>query len=129
MLIEAVAGAVVIVAVCAFAGARRTRRKADSIRRFSKAVSALRSIADEPRLIDKTLYGARLSPLAGHLEFLRDTLPMRLLADAAMKSAAVRRFFHARSRVSYSSGETGGKGCFCGAISRRPAGGRNSRRW
>ncbi|HEX4515467.1 MAG TPA: ArsA-related P-loop ATPase [Polyangiaceae bacterium] len=53
------------------------------------------TFADEPRLIERTLYGARLSPLAGHLAFLRDTLPVRLLADAAMKSAAVRRFFHA----------------------------------
>jgi anion-transporting ArsA/GET3 family ATPase len=50
-------------------------------------------LVDEPRRLDGTLHGARLSPLAGHLQFLRDTLPMRLLADAAMKSAAVRRFF------------------------------------
>jgi anion-transporting ArsA/GET3 family ATPase len=48
---------------------------------------------DAPRRIDENLYGARLSPLTGHLQFLRDTLPVRLLADAAMKSAAVRRFF------------------------------------
>ena len=55
---------------------------------------------DEPRLIDGadargSVFGARLSPLAGHVQFLRDTLPMRLLADAAMRSAAVRRFFSA----------------------------------
>lgn len=50
-------------------------------------------LVDEPRRIDGTLYAARLSPLAGHLQFLRDTLPVRLLADAAMRSAAVRRFF------------------------------------
>jgi hypothetical protein len=49
VLIEAVAGAVVLVVVLSVLGARRTRRKADSIRRFSKAVSALRTIADEPR--------------------------------------------------------------------------------
>ncbi len=53
---------------------------------------------DEPARIGDgngagALFGARLSPLAGHLQFLRDTLPVRLLADAAMKSAAVRRFF------------------------------------
>lgn len=52
-------------------------------------------LGDEPRRIEGTLYSARLSPLAGHLQFLRDTLPVRLLADAAMKSAAVRRFFGA----------------------------------
>ena len=49
MLIEVVAGAVVLVGVVVSLGARRTRRKADSIRRFSKAVSALRTIAAEPR--------------------------------------------------------------------------------
>jgi arsenite-transporting ATPase len=50
-------------------------------------------LVDAPRRLDGTLHAARLSPLAGHLQFLRDTLPVRLLADAAMKSAAVRRFF------------------------------------
>jgi len=55
-------------------------------------------LVDEPRLVAHDaptglLSAARLSPLAGHLKFLRDTLPVRLLADAAMKSAAVRRFF------------------------------------
>jgi hypothetical protein len=49
VLIEAVAGAVVLVVVFAGLGARRRRRKADSIRRFSRAVSALRTIAAEPR--------------------------------------------------------------------------------
>ena len=49
MLIEAVAGAVVLLGVFAGVGARRRRRKADSIRRFSKAVSALRTISAEPR--------------------------------------------------------------------------------
>ena len=50
MLIEAVAGAVMLLGVLAGVGARRRGRKADSIRRFSKAVSALRTIAAEPRL-------------------------------------------------------------------------------
>ncbi len=51
-------------------------------------------LVDAPRRIDGTsLWAARLSPLAGHLQFLRDTLPIQLLGDAAMKSAAVRRFF------------------------------------
>ncbi len=67
----------------------------------AKATSPLASafgtspLVDEPRRLEGTLYGARLSPLAGHLQFLRDTLPVRLLADAAMRSAAVRRFFTA----------------------------------
>lgn len=49
MLIEAVAGAVVLMVVISVVCVRRTRQKADSIRRYSKAVSALRSIAAEPR--------------------------------------------------------------------------------
>jgi hypothetical protein len=49
VLIEAVASAVVLLGVFTGVGARRRRRKADSIRRFSKAVSALRTIAAEPR--------------------------------------------------------------------------------
>jgi hypothetical protein len=49
VLIEAVAGAVVLLGVFAGVGARRRRRKADSIRRFSKAVSALRTISAEWR--------------------------------------------------------------------------------
>jgi len=52
-------------------------------------------LVDEPRHVEGHLYAARLSPLAGHLAFLRDTLPVAFLADAAMRSAAVRRFFHA----------------------------------
>jgi arsenite-transporting ATPase len=55
---------------------------------------------DEPRLVEQgaghgCVFGARLSPFAGHVQFLRDTLPVALLADAAMRSAAVRRFFSA----------------------------------
>ena len=55
---------------------------------------------DDPRFVEGgaghgCVFGARLSPLAGHVQFLRDTLPVRLLADAAMRSAAVRRFFSA----------------------------------
>ena len=49
MLIEAIAGAAVLVVVFAVLVTRRKRRKADSIRRFSSAVSALRTIAAEPR--------------------------------------------------------------------------------
>jgi arsenite-transporting ATPase len=55
---------------------------------------------DEPRRIESLgthggIWGARMSPFAGHVQFLRDNLPVRLLADAAMRSAAVRRFFSA----------------------------------
>ncbi len=48
--------------------------------------------AEEPQSLAPNLQGVMLTPHAGHLSFLRDTLPMRMLADAAMKAAAVRRF-------------------------------------
>lgn len=49
----------------------------------------------EPVLVAKDLYVAALSPASGHKAFLRDTLPVKMLADAAMKSQAVRRFLNA----------------------------------
>ncbi len=49
----------------------------------------------EPMLVDRNLHVAALSPSSGHKAFLRDTLPVKVLADAAMKSQAVRRFLHA----------------------------------
>lgn len=48
--------------------------------------------SEEPRALGENLSGVLLTPHAGHLQFLRDALPVRLLADAAMKSAAIRRF-------------------------------------
>jgi anion-transporting ArsA/GET3 family ATPase len=50
---------------------------------------------DSPIAVDENLHLAALSASSGHKAFLRDTLPMRMLADAAMKSQAVRRFLHA----------------------------------
>jgi Mrp family chromosome partitioning ATPase len=47
---------------------------------------------EEPRSLSENLSGVLLTPHAGHLQFLRDSLPVRMLADAAMKSAAIRRF-------------------------------------
>lgn len=47
---------------------------------------------EEPIPIAENLSLTLLTPHAGHLHFLRDALPMRVLADAAMKSAAIRRF-------------------------------------
>jgi hypothetical protein len=49
VLIEAVAGAAVLLVLLMVLLARRRVRRADSIRRFSRAVSALRTIAAEPR--------------------------------------------------------------------------------
>jgi arsenite/tail-anchored protein-transporting ATPase len=47
---------------------------------------------DEPVLAQQDLWTVLLTPSAGHKAFLQDTLPLRMLADAAMKSAGLRRF-------------------------------------
>jgi len=91
----AAAGKRVLVAEISYESPRDAEEASATITSPLAGAFGLGTFADEPRLIEGTLYGARLSPLAGHLAFLRDTLPVRLLADAAMKSAAVRRFFHA----------------------------------
>ncbi|MBS2014001.1 MAG: ArsA family ATPase [Deltaproteobacteria bacterium] len=49
----------------------------------------------EPKEISPNLSAVLLAPHLGHQRFLRDVLPMRLLADAAMRSAAIRRFLAA----------------------------------
>jgi anion-transporting ArsA/GET3 family ATPase len=49
----------------------------------------------EPVTVAENLKAVLLAPHLGHTKFLRDVLPMRLLADAAMRSAAIRRFLAA----------------------------------
>lgn len=49
----------------------------------------------EPVDVAPNLKVVLLAPHLGHTRFLRDVLPMRLLADAAMRSGAIRRFFAA----------------------------------
>src|SRR5262245_13552793 len=48
-------------------------------------------ISDQPTLISPNLKIASLTPTLGHQMFLRDVLPMKILADAAMRTGAVRR--------------------------------------
>jgi anion-transporting ArsA/GET3 family ATPase len=50
---------------------------------------------EEPREIGPNLRIAALAPTLGHQRFLRDVLPMKLLADAAMRTGAIRRFLSA----------------------------------
>jgi anion-transporting ArsA/GET3 family ATPase len=52
-------------------------------------------LEDQPVEIGPNLRALVLSPALGHQRFLRDVLPVRLLADAAMRSAAIRRFLAA----------------------------------
>ncbi|MBX3226811.1 MAG: arsenic transporter [Labilithrix sp.] len=53
------------------------------------------TITEEPREIAPNLWLASLSPSTGHQRFLRDVLPMKVLADAAMRAGAIRRFLSA----------------------------------
>ncbi|MBL9037709.1 MAG: ArsA family ATPase [Archangium sp.] len=50
---------------------------------------------EEPIEVRPGVWAALLTPGAGHLRFLQDTLPIRILADAAMRSMALRRFLSA----------------------------------
>jgi arsenite/tail-anchored protein-transporting ATPase len=53
------------------------------------------SLDVEPITVAPNLKAVLLAPHLGHTRFLRDVLPMKLLADAAMRSAAIRRFLAA----------------------------------
>ena len=50
---------------------------------------------EEPSLVADGLWVALLTPSRGHLRFLQDSLPLRVLADAAMRSQALRKFLSA----------------------------------
>ncbi|MEW6432442.1 MAG: ArsA family ATPase [Myxococcota bacterium] len=50
---------------------------------------------EEPLLMGENLWVALLTPTVGHLRFLQDTLPIRMLADAAMRSQGLRKFLSA----------------------------------
>ncbi|MBX3263693.1 MAG: ArsA family ATPase [Labilithrix sp.] len=52
-------------------------------------------VQEEPHEIAPNLRVAALAPALGHQRFLRDVLPMKLLADAAMRAGAIRRFLSA----------------------------------
>jgi arsenite/tail-anchored protein-transporting ATPase len=52
-------------------------------------------LAEEPALVAEGIRGVLLTPTAGHRQFLRETLKVRFLADAALRSAAIRSFLRA----------------------------------
>ena len=59
------------------------------------AALGVETLSDQPVELGVNLKGLVLSATLGHQRFLRDVLPMKLLADAAMRSGAVRRFLAA----------------------------------
>jgi anion-transporting ArsA/GET3 family ATPase len=84
-----------------FAAARGKRVLCAEIAGDPGATSALAdalgapSLDVEPVTVAPNLKAVLLAPHLGHARFLRDVLPMKLLADAAMRSAAIRRFLAA----------------------------------
>jgi arsenite/tail-anchored protein-transporting ATPase len=50
---------------------------------------------DEPFRIENNLFGVRIAPQSGHRLFLRQALKIRIVVDAAMRSAALTRFLMA----------------------------------
>ena len=63
----------------------------DTPSQLSQALGGPRP-TEEPVLVAKDIWLVLLTPSMGHRRFLQDTLPLRLLADAAMRSAGLRRF-------------------------------------
>jgi len=55
----------------------------------------LAALAEQPVAIAPNLAACTLAPSLGHQKFLRDVLPVKFLADAAMKAGAIRRFLAA----------------------------------
>lgn len=53
------------------------------------------AIGEEPMRVADNLSLAALAPALGHQRFLRDVMPVKFLADAAMKAGAIRRFLSA----------------------------------
>lgn len=51
--------------------------------------------AEEPVLAHENLWVTLLTPTMGHLRFLQDALPIKLLADTAMRSQGLRKFLAA----------------------------------
>ena len=49
-------------------------------------------LGEEPTSVAPRLQAVLLTPTSGHVRFLRATLPVRRLADAALRAAAIRRF-------------------------------------
>lgn len=61
---------------------------------LAEAIGA-EKLGEQPVEIAPNLRAVLLSPTLGHQKFLRDVMPMAILADAAMRSAAIRRFLAA----------------------------------
>lgn len=54
-----------------------------------------RAPTEEPLLHSETLWLTLLTPTMGHLRFLQDALPIKMLADTAMRSQGLKKFLSA----------------------------------
>ncbi len=52
-------------------------------------------LTEEPSAVRDNLQAVLLTPTMGHRRFLQDALPIKLLADTAMRSSAIRKFLNA----------------------------------
>ncbi len=55
---------------------------------------------EEPVLVHENLWVTLLTPTMGHLRFLQDALPLKLLADTAMRSQGLKKFLSAAPGLS-----------------------------
>jgi arsenite/tail-anchored protein-transporting ATPase len=62
---------------------------------LARALGGAGSLAEEPVDVGEGIRAVLLTPTAGHRQFLRETLKVHFLADAAMRSAAIRSFLRA----------------------------------
>jgi arsenite-transporting ATPase len=66
----------------------------DTPSQLALALGAARP-TEEPALVSPGLWAALVTPTAGHHRFLQDSLPLKVLADAAMRSQALKKFLSA----------------------------------
>ncbi|MFZ5468596.1 MAG: ArsA family ATPase [Myxococcota bacterium] len=59
-----------------------------------------RRLGEEPRTVAGSVDAVLLTPTMGHRRFLQEHLPLKVLADAAMRSSALRKFFQAAPGLS-----------------------------
>ncbi len=53
------------------------------------------TLTEEPLLVSENLWATLLTPTMGHLRFLQDALPLKILADTAMRSQGLKKFLSA----------------------------------
>lgn len=68
---------------------------ADTPSALAEALGGPVKPSEEPQQVGENLWVALLTPTMGHLRFLQDALPIKLLADTAMRSQGLKKFLSA----------------------------------